>query len=140
LVGDELVEVGVGEHFALTLLAMAQGDVMQRAGSDVGVERLDAAAKFGSGLRCSLKPVRRRDARLVLAAGGLRRDGLRGGGLRLDLLGPQRFKVGKSFYRCVDWYFGKQCGVHACRDGLDVEAIDVICICAIGGIGHAVPP
>jgi len=36
---------------------------------DVGVERLDAAAKFGGGFRCSLKPVRRGIARLVLAAG-----------------------------------------------------------------------
>jgi hypothetical protein len=41
LVGDEFVEVGVGEHFALTLLAMAQGDVAQRSVRDVTVERLD---------------------------------------------------------------------------------------------------
>jgi hypothetical protein len=44
LVGDELVEVGVGEHATSALRAMANGNVAKRTGLDEAVERLDGAA------------------------------------------------------------------------------------------------
>jgi hypothetical protein len=41
LVGDELVDIGGGEHPARPLAAVADGHVTDFTGSDVGVERLD---------------------------------------------------------------------------------------------------
>jgi hypothetical protein len=41
LVSDELVEIGIGVHAARATLAVAKGDVFQRAGGDVAVEGLD---------------------------------------------------------------------------------------------------
>jgi hypothetical protein len=58
LIGDELVEIRVGEHLALALPAVTKGDIFQCARSDVAVERLDRATEPGSGLRSGLKPVR----------------------------------------------------------------------------------
>jgi hypothetical protein len=46
LIGDELVEIGVREHAALTALAAADGDVAEIARGDVRVEGLDGAAQF----------------------------------------------------------------------------------------------
>jgi len=62
---DELVDIGVGEHTALAALAMAKGDVFQRARGNVAVQRFDGAAELGSGLRGTLKPVGGREARLA---------------------------------------------------------------------------
>jgi hypothetical protein len=41
LIGDEIVEVGVGEHAAQAFCPMTDDDVTERAGSDVTVERFD---------------------------------------------------------------------------------------------------
>jgi hypothetical protein len=46
LIGDELIEIGVGEHAALTALAAADDDVAEIARRDVHVEGLDRAAQF----------------------------------------------------------------------------------------------
>jgi hypothetical protein len=58
VIGNEFVEVGVGEHLARAALAVADGDIFERAGSDVAVERFDRATELGSGLRGGLEPVR----------------------------------------------------------------------------------
>jgi hypothetical protein len=58
LVGDELVEIGVGEHPAHARPAVAKGDVFQRAGGDVAIEGLDRTTKLGGGLTGSLEPIR----------------------------------------------------------------------------------
>src|SRR5215813_12016516 len=39
LVGDEFSEIGVGEHLARALRAMADQDIAQRANRDIAVER-----------------------------------------------------------------------------------------------------
>jgi hypothetical protein len=39
--GDEFVEVGIGEHFARAALAVADGDIFERTGRDVGIEGFD---------------------------------------------------------------------------------------------------
>jgi len=62
---NELVEISVGEHLALAALAVADGDVLERAGGDVAVERLDRAVQLGGGLRGTLKPVGGRKAQLA---------------------------------------------------------------------------
>jgi hypothetical protein len=49
LVGNESVEVSVGEHLARALCALADDDVAEIPGSDVGVERLDRAVQLGGG-------------------------------------------------------------------------------------------
>jgi len=67
---NELVEIGVGEHLALAALAVADGDVLERAGGDVAVERLDRATEPGSGLCCSLESVRWGVARLARGLSG----------------------------------------------------------------------
>jgi hypothetical protein len=67
--GNEVVEIGIGEHAARAFLAVADIDVTQRAGSDVSGERLDGTAEPIGGLRCSLESVRRHLARLAPAAG-----------------------------------------------------------------------
>jgi hypothetical protein len=50
LIGDELVKIGVCEHATPTALAVAKGDVFQRARGDVAVEGLDGAAQLACGL------------------------------------------------------------------------------------------
>src|SRR6516164_7785242 len=70
LVGDEFVEIGVGEHAALTALAVAKDDVFQRAGSDVTVERLDRAAELARSLGGRAQAVRWGLAQLALVAFG----------------------------------------------------------------------
>ena len=74
--GDEFVEIGVGEHLARALLALADADVAEIAHSNVGVKRPDRAAEFRCRLRRGLETVRQGFARFVLAAGGLRRTAL----------------------------------------------------------------
>src|SRR5215472_15530488 len=76
LIGDELVEIGVGEHLARALRAAPDNHVAQLARGDVAVERLDRAAEFRCRLRRGLETVRQGFARFVLAAGGLRRTAL----------------------------------------------------------------
>jgi len=56
LVSDEFVEIGVSEPDAPALPAVANVDIVQRARSDVAVERLDRAVQLGSGLRGGLEP------------------------------------------------------------------------------------
>jgi hypothetical protein len=58
LVGDEFVEIGVGEPAALATLAVAKGDVFQRARLHVAVERLDRAAQLARGLGGRAQSVR----------------------------------------------------------------------------------
>jgi hypothetical protein len=62
---DELVDIGVGEHAALAALAVAKGDVFQRAGGNVAVEGFHRAAEPGSGLCGGLEPVRWKLAQLA---------------------------------------------------------------------------
>jgi len=47
---DEGVEIGIGEHLARAALAVADGDIFERTGSDVAVERLDRTAQLAGGL------------------------------------------------------------------------------------------
>ena len=56
--GDESVEIGIGEHLTRAFRAVADDDVTERTRSDVTVERLDRATELGSGLRGSFEPVR----------------------------------------------------------------------------------
>jgi hypothetical protein len=60
LVGDELIEIGIGEHAARAPLAVADGDVFERAGGDVAVESLDRAVQLACGLGGRSQAVRRR--------------------------------------------------------------------------------
>src|SRR5215471_15234008 len=69
LVLDEGFEVGIGKHAARALLALANADVAEIPGGDVGVERLDRATELGSGLRRSFEGVRRGLARLARSFG-----------------------------------------------------------------------
>jgi hypothetical protein len=46
---DEGVEIGIGEHLARAALAVADGDIFERADSDVAVKRLDRAAELARG-------------------------------------------------------------------------------------------
>src|SRR5262249_4809476 len=63
--GDELVDVGVGEHAALALTAVSHGDVVERAAGDIAADRLGGAAKLGGDLFERAQPVRRALARLA---------------------------------------------------------------------------
>ena len=47
--GDEIVDVGIGEHLAWALRALADDDVAEIPGGDVGVERLDRTAQLARG-------------------------------------------------------------------------------------------
>jgi len=58
LIGDEIVEVGVGEPGSPALLSAADVDATKRTGSDVAEQRFDGAVQLGSGLRGGLEPVR----------------------------------------------------------------------------------
>jgi hypothetical protein len=64
LVSDEFVEVGVGEHLARAALAVADGDIFERAGSDVTVQRLDRAMQFAGGLGGGAETIRQQGGRL----------------------------------------------------------------------------
>src|SRR5262249_11236956 len=59
LVGDEGVEIAIGEHLTRAFLAVADDDVAERAGGDVTVERLDRAAELTRGLGGRAQPIRR---------------------------------------------------------------------------------
>src|SRR5262249_32820638 len=50
LIGDELIEIGVGVHAPQALRALADADVGEIARGEVGVERLDRAAQLARGL------------------------------------------------------------------------------------------
>src|SRR5262245_21262215 len=67
LIGDKIIEVGVGKHLARALRALADDDVAEITCGDVSVERLDRAVQLGGGLRGVLEPVRCGVARLALA-------------------------------------------------------------------------
>lgn len=67
MVGDESVEVGVGEHAPHPLRALADADIAQRARGDVGVERPDRDAELGRRLGLGAQTIRRPNAWLVLA-------------------------------------------------------------------------
>jgi hypothetical protein len=67
--GNEFIEIGGGNLTALALLAVADGDVFQRARLHVAVERLDATAELRCGFVRGHESVRRRGARLALEAG-----------------------------------------------------------------------
>jgi hypothetical protein len=56
--GNEIVDVGIGEHLARALRALADDDVAEIPGSDVGVERLVRTTELGGGLRGGLESVR----------------------------------------------------------------------------------
>jgi len=58
LIGDESVEIGIGEPGSPALLSTADVDATKRTGSDVTVQRLDRAVQLGGGLRGGLEPVR----------------------------------------------------------------------------------
>jgi hypothetical protein len=63
-----LIEVGIGEHLALPLRALADDDVAEITGGDVGVEGLDRHAELGCGLGLGAQPGRhQRRRRLVLS-------------------------------------------------------------------------
>jgi hypothetical protein len=67
LIGDELVEISVGEHAAGTLGAVTDDDVAEIASGDVTVQRLDGAAELRRCLGRRAQPTRRGEARLALA-------------------------------------------------------------------------
>ena len=66
LIGNELVEIGVGEHLAGALRAVADDDVFQITRVNMTVEGLDRAAEFCSCLGSRAQPIRR--AQCVLTA------------------------------------------------------------------------
>jgi hypothetical protein len=68
LVGNEGIEVGVGEHPALALATATDADIGERTGCDVALEGLDRAAELGGRLALGAKAVRRCDARLARLA------------------------------------------------------------------------
>ena len=59
MIGDEFVEIGVGEHAAHTLPAMADIDISERAGSNMAVERLDRATQLARCLGGRAQAIRR---------------------------------------------------------------------------------
>jgi hypothetical protein len=59
LVGDEGVEVGVGEHLALALSTVADGNVAKRARRDVALDGLNRASELCRALGERLEPVGR---------------------------------------------------------------------------------
>jgi hypothetical protein len=70
---DERVEIGIGEHFARALRAVADLDVAQRARCDVALQRLDRAAEPRCCLRLGEQPIRHvLHAWLMLALRGFR--------------------------------------------------------------------
>jgi len=66
LASNKFVEVGIGEHAARTLHAVANDDVFERTRRDVTVEGLDRAAQLRRRFGQRAQPVRR--ARRALAA------------------------------------------------------------------------
>jgi hypothetical protein len=68
LVGNEFVEICIGEHAMPTHPAAAEGDVFQLTRLYVDVERLGGTTELGGGLCSGLEPVRWGLARLALLA------------------------------------------------------------------------
>jgi hypothetical protein len=68
LVGNEGIEVGVGEHPALALATATDADIGERTGCDVALKGLDRATELGGRLALGAKAVRRCDARLARLA------------------------------------------------------------------------
>src|SRR5262249_52935142 len=58
LIGDEIVDVGISEHAAWSLRALADADVAEIPGSDMGAQRFDGTVELDGGLRGGLQPVR----------------------------------------------------------------------------------
>jgi hypothetical protein len=73
LVGDELVEIGVGEHTAHAFAAVADGNITKRAGGNMTIERLDRAAQpvrgLGQGTQIILRGCGVFEARVVTGHG-----------------------------------------------------------------------
>jgi hypothetical protein len=67
LVGNEAIEIGVGEHAANALGAVPDADIGERTGCDVAPDGLDRAAELGGRLALGAKAIRQRNARLVLS-------------------------------------------------------------------------
>src|SRR5215472_2093202 len=57
LIGDEIVEIGVGEPDAPALPTVADVDVTERARGDMAEQRFDGAVQLGGGLRSSFEAV-----------------------------------------------------------------------------------
>jgi hypothetical protein len=70
LVGNELIEVDVGEHAAWALRAVADGDVFEVARRDVTIESLDRAIELCCSLRWRKQSARYAGAGPALAAFG----------------------------------------------------------------------
>jgi hypothetical protein len=88
---NEFVDVGISEHAARALLAVADGHIAQRAGGDVAVEGLHRAAELGSGLRGGLEPIRWGRAQLARDRGGLRGVQIRTGNRNETILARENF-------------------------------------------------
>jgi hypothetical protein len=91
LVGNKRVEIGIGEHLARALAAVADDDIAQRACGDVAVEGLHGAAESRSGLAggaqavgCGLALLTRSPRRLVLGLEVRRVDAAEEGLPRFD--------------------------------------------------------
>jgi hypothetical protein len=69
LIGDELIEIGIGKHAPHALLAAANDDVAQLARVDVAVERPDRAAELGRCLGLRAQAIGRASADGRLARG-----------------------------------------------------------------------
>jgi hypothetical protein len=67
LVGDELIEIRVGEHATRALRAVADDDVAERARIDVAVERLDRAGELRCGFGWRAQAIGRANARRARA-------------------------------------------------------------------------
>ena len=79
MIGDELVEVGIGEHAARALRALADDDVAQIPRGDVGAQRLHRAAELARGLGGRAQAVGCRWKRRRFLMAGAERVGLCGG-------------------------------------------------------------
>jgi hypothetical protein len=60
--GDELVEISVSEQLARALAAVAQGDILQRAGLHVAGEGFDRTVELGGSLRRCQQSTRHRQS------------------------------------------------------------------------------
>ena len=68
MVGDEFVEIGIGEHAPYVLFAVAERHVTERTGLNVTIERFGRAAELGRRFLFREQAVGRADAGLALAA------------------------------------------------------------------------
>jgi hypothetical protein len=62
LIGNELVEIGVGEHAARALLAVADAHIAERARLDVAVKRAQRTAELRRRLGSRAQPIGRADS------------------------------------------------------------------------------